>query len=92
MSDHTIMFSFPTMDNLKKRHVIVVELCCMCKKSEKLVDYLLLHYVIASVLWSTMFSCVGLAWVMLSRVVDLFACWKAIGGRFQLYEIWKMIS
>lgn len=29
--------------------------------------------------------------VMPSRVVDLFACWEAIGGRFQFDTIWKMI-
>jgi hypothetical protein len=33
----------PTLDNLKKRHLIVVDCCCMCKKSEESVDHLLLH-------------------------------------------------
>jgi hypothetical protein len=60
------------MDNLRKRHVIVVDWCCMCKKSGELVDFLLLHCEMASVLWNTTFSLTGLAWVMSSRVVDLF--------------------
>jgi hypothetical protein len=71
------------MDNfLRKRHVIVVEWCCMCNKMEESVDHLLLHCEIASALWNYMFSSIELAWVMHSRVVDLFACWKVIGGRF----------
>lgn len=28
---------------------------------------------------------------MPSWVTNLFACWKAIGGRFQLDVIWKMV-
>jgi hypothetical protein len=44
------------------------------------VDHLLLHCEIASALWSAIFSRVGLAWVMPKRVVDLFACWRGLGG------------
>jgi hypothetical protein len=54
----------------------------MCNKMEESVDHLLLHCEIASALWNYMFSSIELAWVMHSRVVDLFACWKVIGGRF----------
>lgn len=32
-----------TMDILRKRHVIVFDRCCMCKKNEKFVDHLLLY-------------------------------------------------
>jgi hypothetical protein len=32
-----------TMDNLRKRHIIVVDWCCICKKSEESVDHLLIH-------------------------------------------------
>jgi hypothetical protein len=32
-----------TMDNLRKRHVIVVEWCCMYEKNGESVDHLLLH-------------------------------------------------
>jgi hypothetical protein len=63
----------------------------MCKKNGELVDHLLLHCEIAGALWNTIFSNVGLAWVMPRRVVDLFACWRVPGGRFQLDAVWKMI-
>jgi hypothetical protein len=48
------------MDNLRKRHVLVVDWCCMCKNSVESVDHLLLHCEIASSLWNTIFRCVGL--------------------------------
>jgi hypothetical protein len=38
------------MDNLRKRHVIVVEWCCMYKMSEESMDHLLLYCEIASAL------------------------------------------
>lgn len=33
---------------ISRKHVIVVDWCCMCKKSSKFVDHLLFHYKIAS--------------------------------------------
>ena len=71
-----------TMDNLRKRHAIVVDWSCMCKKSRESVDCLLLHYEMASALQNTIFSLEGwLAWVMPSRVMGLFSCWKGHFGR-----------
>jgi hypothetical protein len=32
-----------THDNLRRRHIVVVEWCCMCKESGESIDYLLLH-------------------------------------------------
>lgn len=50
----------------------------------------LLHCEMASALWNTIFSLVGLAWVMLNRVVDFFACWKGnvVGFWMLLYGRW----
>jgi hypothetical protein len=47
------------------------------------VDQLLLHCEVASALRNTIFSHIGLAWVMPRRVVDLFACWRGHFGSFQ---------
>jgi hypothetical protein len=63
-----------TMDNPKKRHVSVVDYCCMCKRGGKFVYCLLLYRGIAMVLRNSFFSRVGLAWVMPKRVVNLFTC------------------
>jgi hypothetical protein len=53
-----------TLDNLGRRHVIVIDKCCMCKKTGEFVYHLLLHCDVASVLWSTLFNCFGMSWVM----------------------------
>jgi hypothetical protein len=70
-----------TLDNLRKHHVIVINRCCMCKKSEETEDHLLLHCEIAFVLCFAIFSLFGLAWVMLRRVFDLLAYWWSFGRR-----------
>jgi hypothetical protein len=48
------------MDNLKKRHVIVVDWCYMCKRSEESVDFFF-HCEVANALWSAIFNHVGLS-------------------------------
>jgi hypothetical protein len=47
------------------------------------VDHPLLHCEMANALWKTIFSLVGLAWVMSRRVANLFAYWKGYFGRIQ---------
>ena len=63
-----------TLDNLRKQHIIVINRCCICKRSEEMVDHLLLDCEVASALWNAIFSQFGMAWVMPRRVFDLFAC------------------
>ena len=36
-----------TMDNLRKKNIIVTEWCCICKKSDESIDHLLLHCEVA---------------------------------------------
>jgi len=56
-----------TLDNLIKRQVIVIDRCCMCKKSGESVDHLLFHCEVACVLWNAIFSHFNLSWVMPRR-------------------------
>jgi hypothetical protein len=65
------------MNYFKKRHAIVVNRCCMCKKNGESVDHLLLHCDVVYAIWSVFFFPVGLglAWVIPRRVVDLYVCW-----------------
>ena len=79
-----------TLDNLRKCHVIVINRCCMCKRSEETVDHLLLHCEVASALWYAIFSCFGMAWVMPRWIVDLLACWWS-SGRQRSAMVWKMV-
>jgi hypothetical protein len=64
-----------TVDNLRKRHIIIVDKCCLCKRDGESVDHLLLHCDVVSALWNAIFNRFGMPWVMPRRVIDLFACW-----------------
>jgi hypothetical protein len=78
-----------TLDNLRKRHVIVINRCCICKKTKESVDHLLLHFDVAFALWNTIFSRFGMSWVMPRRVIDLLACLWSL-GRPMSATVWKM--
>lgn len=79
-----------TLDNLRKKRVIVIDRCCMCKMNGKTVDHLLLHCEVARALWYAILSRFNLSWVMPLRVIDLFACWWT-GGRSRSAVVWKMV-
>jgi hypothetical protein len=64
-----------TMDNLRKRHIIIVDRCCLCKRDGESVDHLLLHCDVASAMWNNIFLRFSMSWVMSRRVIDLFECW-----------------
>jgi len=80
----------PTLDNLRKRRVIVIGRCCMCKMNGKFVDHFLLHCEVARALWNAIFSRFSLSWVMPLRVINLLACWWT-GGRSRSAVVWKMV-
>jgi hypothetical protein len=63
----------------------------MCKKSGETIDHLLLLYDFARALWNSVFCLCELEWVMLRRVVDLFASWRGQFGSFRSAAVWKMI-
>jgi len=79
-----------TMDNLRKRYVIVVDRCCMCKGNGESMNRLLLHCEVASAVWNVFFSWFGLSWVMPRRVDDTCACWWT-AGRTRSLVVWKMM-
>jgi hypothetical protein len=60
----------------------------MCKKTGESMDHLLLHCNVASALWSSLFSRLGMSWVMPRRVFDLLACWWS-SGRPRSVVVWK---
>ena len=64
-----------TADNLRKRNIILVSWCCLCKEAGETVDHLLLHCPVAHDLWNLVFSMFGGHWVMPGRVLDLLASW-----------------
>jgi hypothetical protein len=80
-----------TMQNLRRRHVIVIDWFYMCKVSGESTNHLFLHCPIATNLWSCMFSLFGLHWVMLKRVLELLACWREGRETSKIQDLWNSI-
>jgi hypothetical protein len=57
-----------TLDNLRKRNMIVMEWCCMCKTCGESIDHLFLHCEVATEMWSALLQLLGVAWVMPRRL------------------------
>jgi hypothetical protein len=71
----TVRSKIPTIDNLCRRGMIMVNRCWLCESDGESMDHLLLHCKLANALWNVIFSQFGLCWVMLGLVRELFACW-----------------
>jgi hypothetical protein len=81
-----------TVDNLRRKGVIVVGWCSMCKHSGKSVNHLFLHCDVAQVLWSMVFSTFVVTWVMPEGVLELLACWRRQQGNISAKEVWRIVS
>ena len=80
-----------TIDNIRKRQILILDWCCMCKRNGKSVDHLLIHCSIAFDLWSMVFTLIGIHWVMPKTVVELLACWQGKFGRHRNSAIWMAV-
>jgi len=80
-----------THDNLRRRGIVVVEWCVMCKKHGESVDHLLLHCDVAWIVWSSFYRLFGVEWVMPSSVVDLLSAWGTLLVRGPVHRIWKQV-
>jgi hypothetical protein len=49
-----------TLDSLRKRHVIVMDWCCMCNKNGETIYHHLLHCEMARALWVLIYHLFGL--------------------------------
>ena len=80
-----------TIDNLRKRRLIVTEWCYMCKRNAETTNHLLIHCDAASKLWNLFFSIFGIQWVMPGSVRDLFACWRQKSDRGNQRLAWRVV-
>lgn len=79
-----------SLNNLRKRHVMVIEQCCMCTKSEESIDHLLLHCKVTRDLWESVFRLFEIEWVLLFWVAELLASWIGQFGNHCNLEAWRM--
>ena len=83
-----------TTDNLRKRRIVVLDWCYMCKRCGESVDHLLLHCSLARELWSLVFFfffLFGLHWVMPLKVIELFESWQGKFGRHRNIDFWRLL-
>ena len=80
-----------TIDNLRRRHVIVLDWCCMCKESGESISHMLLHCPVARELWSFMCSNFGIQWVMPGGVLNLLYCWGDSCHSIRIRKLWDMV-
>jgi hypothetical protein len=79
-----------TIDNLRKRHVIVID-WCLCNVCGESIAHLLLHCLAAREIWSFIFSMFNILWVMPCGVMDLLSCWGYSCCNVRIRKIWDMI-
>ena len=80
-----------TIDNLRKRKLVIMDWCCMCKEAGESIDHLFLHCLTARELWGLILSMFGVWWVMPRHMVDLLACWNGHTRRCRAASIWGLI-
>lgn len=64
--------SIVTMDNLRKRHMININVCPLCLAAEKILDHVLVSCSMALKIWHTILRWFGCCWVMLQDLGELF--------------------
>jgi hypothetical protein len=79
-----------TLDNLRKRNIIVMEWCYMCRNYGESIDHLFLHCMVATELWSTILQLFGVVWLMPRSVIDMLGSWRGKKGNRLLVPIWRM--
>jgi hypothetical protein len=80
-----------TIDNLRKRGLILQNWCCLCKSNGESVDHLFIHCPMATDMWWMVFGMFGVQWVMPRTIMDLFSCWSGRLGSHDTVLVWKMI-
>ena len=79
-----------TCDNLRRRGVVMVGWCCLCRGNDETVAHLLLHCPMAREVWSYIFRLFGVDWVMSGSVLDHVAGWRNWFGK-HYSEVWNLV-
>jgi len=82
-----------TMDNIKKRHIIVVDRCCLCKQNGESMDHffsIVRFHVPYGMLSSIALGCPGLC--LLGWLICLLAGGRAVALGILLCEKWCLIT
>lgn len=82
--------SIVTMDNLRKRKVIVINACSMCLRDEKSVNHLLLNCRVGWKVWCSLIRGFGYSWIPPRSIVDFFVGWQSFAGSKKGKMMWSL--
>jgi len=69
------------VDNLRKRHIIIVDRCCLCKRDGESVDHLLFHCDVAIALWNNIFTRFGILGLCLEELPIYLSVGESLEGK-----------
>jgi hypothetical protein len=85
----TVLGKILTADNLRKRKIVIVTWCCMCKDDGESIGHLFIHCPVVKELWDAVLSLFGVMWVMPRRVRNLIEGWH--GSNHHQSIIWNAV-
>ena len=80
-----------TLDRLQKRGWQLPNCCFLCGCEEESVNHILIHYIVAKVLWNMVFALFGGQWVFLKTVKEVLLSWRGPFVGKKRKKIWKSI-
>ncbi|XP_057489420.1 uncharacterized protein LOC130775285 [Actinidia eriantha] len=80
-----------TIDNLRRRKIVVTKWCYMCKRNVETTDHLLIHCDVARELWRCVYAIFGVQWVMPGTIKNLFVCWSQGRRRGSQRLAWRVV-
>ena len=76
--------------NLRRRGIVMVGWCCLCRCSGENVAHLLLHCLVVRELWNYVFRQFGVDWVISGSILDHMADWRNWFGKHDL-DVWNLV-
>jgi hypothetical protein len=80
-----------TAENLRKRNIVIVSWCCMCKADGETIDHLFIHCPVAKELWDGVLHHFEVSWVLPSQVKELIEGWFGGLPKHRLSRIWNIV-
>ena len=80
-----------TLDRLQRRGWHLPNRCFLCGCEEETVNHILIHSIVARVLWDMIYALVGVKWVFPETVKEVLLSWRGPVVGKKRKKIWKSI-